>query len=141
MIILDTNVVSEPMKPNGDPAVLDWLDQQVAATLYVTSTSLAELLLGIEVLPNGRRKKALTSGLSELMSSLFGPRVLPFDEQASLRFAPLVGRARAAGRVVSVADGQIAAIAAAHKFVVATRDTGPFVAAGVSVINPWDVRH
>ncbi|MBC7435028.1 MAG: type II toxin-antitoxin system VapC family toxin [Bdellovibrionales bacterium] len=141
MIILDTNVVSEPMKPNGNPAVLEWLDQQVADTLYVTSTSLAELLLGIELLPNGQRKKALASGLSELMTSLFGPRVLPFDEPAALHFAPLVSRARAAGRIVSVADGQIAAIAAAHKFVVATRDTGPFIAAGLAVINPWDLGH
>ena len=141
MIILDTNVVSEPMKPTGDPVVLEWLDQQVAATLYVTTTSLAELLLGIELLPNGRRKKALVAGLGDLMASLFGPRVLPFDEQAALRFAPLIGRARAAGRIVSVADGQIAAIAAAHKFVVATRDIAPFIAAGVPVINPWDIRH
>lgn len=137
MIILDTNVVSEPMKPNGNPAVRDWLDRQVAETLYLTATSLSELLVGIEILPHGKRKEGLAAALSELLVSLFGPRILPFDRQAAIAYAPLIGRARAAGYPVSAADGQIGAIADAHGFVVATRDTAPFNAIGVSVINPW----
>lgn len=138
MIVLDTNVVSEPMKPGGNPVVQAWLDRQVAETLYLTATSLAELLVGIEVLPDGKRKAGLDAALNELIAGLFGLRILPFDQQAAIAFAPLVGRARAGGCHISVADGQIAAIAATHGFTVATRDTAPFVAAGVTIINPWD---
>ena len=71
MIILDTNVVSEPMKPNGNPAVRDWLDRQAAETLYLTATSLSELLVGIEMLPHGKRKEGLAAALNELLVSLF----------------------------------------------------------------------
>ena len=138
MIILDTNVVSEPMKPNGNPAVKTWLDQQVAETLYLTATSLSELLVGIEILPDGKRKEGLDVALSELMVRLFESRILPFDQQAAMAYASLVGRARAGGRLISVADGQIAAIATVHGFTIATRDTAPFVAVGVPVINPWE---
>ena len=139
MIILDTNVVSEPMKPNGHRGVQTWLDEQIAETLYLTSISLSELLLGIEVLPDGKRKVGLATALSELLTTLFGARVLPFDQHAATMYAGLVSRARAAGHAISMADGQIAAIAAVHGFTVATRDTGPLVAAGVPVVNPWEV--
>ncbi|HEY9216024.1 MAG TPA: type II toxin-antitoxin system VapC family toxin [Ancylobacter sp.] len=137
MIVLDTNVVSEPMKLNGNPAVLAWLDRQVAQTLYLTSTSLAELLVGIEILPDGRRKEGLSAALIELIEVLFAGRILPFDTAAATLYGPIIGRARNAGRAISVGDGQIAAIAAAHGFKVATRDTAPFIAAGVEVIDPW----
>ncbi len=137
MIILDTNVISEPMRPKGDPAVRAWLDEQAAETLYLTATSLSELLLGVELLPDGARKEGLGAALAELVAALFEARVLPFDREAAMVYAPLVGRARALGQAISVADGQIAAIAAAHGFAVATRDTGPFEAAGVPVIDPW----
>ncbi|MET3853762.1 type II toxin-antitoxin system VapC family toxin [Rhizobium sp. OAE497] len=138
MIILDTNVISEPMKPDADPKVLAWLDDQAAETLYLTSVNLAELLSGIEVLPDGRRKAGLHQKLVELMARLFEDRVLPFDEPAAREFAPLIGRARGAGRVISMADGQIAAIARTRGFTVATRDVAPFEAAGVPIINPWE---
>ena len=138
MIVLDTNVVSEPMKARGSPAVRAWLDRQVAETLYLTSTSLAELLVGVEILPAGKRKDGLDTALAELVETLFGSRILPFDQEAAIAYAALVSRARAAGKVISVADGQIAAIATVHGFAVATRDTVPFTAAGVPVINPWE---
>ncbi len=139
MIILDTNVVSEPMKPNGHRGVQAWLDEQIAESLYLTSISLSELLLGVEVLPDGKRKAGLAAALGELLTTLFGARVLPFDQHAATMYAGRVSRARAAGHAISMADGQIAAIAAVHGFTVATRDTGPFVAAGVPVVNPWEV--
>ncbi|WP_316976499.1 type II toxin-antitoxin system VapC family toxin [Shumkonia mesophila] len=138
MIVLDTNVVSEPMRPNGAPGVLAWLDRQAAETLFLTATSLAELLVGIAALPDGRRKDGLDGALHDLLVKLFGPRILPFDQQAAKAYAPLVGRARANGRIISVADGQIAAIAAVRGFTVATRDVQPFIAAGVPVVNPWE---
>lgn len=136
--MLDTNVVSEPMKANANPAVQSWLDSQVAETLYLTATSLSELLVGIEFLPAGKRREGLDAALNELLAGMFGARILPFNREAATTYARLVGRARAAGRLISVADGQIAAIATDYGFTVATRDTAPFVAAGVPVINPWD---
>ena len=138
MIVLDTNVVSEPMKPDGNPAVQAWLDRQTAETLYLTATSLSELLVGIEILPDGKRKEGLDGALSELVVRLFESRILPFDQEAAMAYSPLVGHARACGRLISVADGQLAAIAVAHGFTVATRDTAPFLAAGVPIINPWE---
>lgn len=137
MIILDTNVVSEPMKSNGSPAVQAWLDRQTIETVYLTATSLSELLVGIAILPEGKRKEGLDAALGELVQRLFGSRVLPFDQQAAVAYAQLVGRARASGYPISVADAQIAAIATVHGFTVATRDTAPFVAVGVPIINPW----
>jgi predicted nucleic acid-binding protein len=137
VIILDTNVVSEPMRPNGDPAVRDWLDRQSIDVLYLTATSLAELLVGIAVLPAGQRRDGLDAALAALIARLFGPRILPFDQPAARDFAVLVGRARARGHAIGVADGQIAAIATARGFAVATSDAAPFDAAGVPVINPW----
>jgi toxin FitB len=140
MIVLDTNVVSEPTKPHGSPAVRAWLDLQGAETLYLTATSLSELLVGIALLPGGRRRDALGNALSELLERLFGGRILPFDREAARTYAVLTRRARAAGHAISVGGGQIAAVAALHGFAVATRDTAPFLAAGVPVINPWDAR-
>ncbi len=138
MIILDTNVVSEPMRPHGNPAVREWLDRQSAETLYLTATSLAELLVGIQLLPKGRRRENLFATLSALVDRLFGPRILSFDHQAAVAYAALVTRARVKGRSISVADGQIAAIAEVHGFTIATRDTAPFRAVGANVLNPWD---
>ena len=99
--------------------------------------TLAELLYGISTLPEGRRKNALASTLDGLLE-LFGSRVLPFDAEAARCYAQLATQARAAGKGFPTPDGYIAAIAVAHGFVVATRDTSPFEAAGVPVINPWE---
>jgi predicted nucleic acid-binding protein len=139
VIIVDTNVVSEPMKADGNSRVRNWLDDQIAETLYLTSISLSELLLGVRVLPDGKRKEGLAAALTELLTELFGPRILSFDQQAAAAYAVRVSRARASGRAISMADGQIAAIAAVQGFTVATRDTAPFIAAGVPVVNPWEI--
>jgi toxin FitB len=141
MIILDTNVISEPMKIDGNAAVQAWLDMQVAETLFLTAVGLSELLLGIEVLPVGKRKQALAAALGDQIRVLFGPRILPFDQNAADAYAGLIARSREAGNAISVIDGQIAAIAAVHDFAVATRDVGPFEAAGVTVINPWETSY
>lgn len=137
MIVLDTNVVSEPMKPMPSRAVIDWLDRQAPESLYLTTTSLAELLVGIAALPLGKRRDGFQTALTDLLGRLFGPRVLPFDTTSAFRFASLVAKAQLAGHTVSMADGQIAAIADARGFIVATRDTVPFAACGVAVLNPW----
>ena len=137
MIVLDTNVVSEAMKATPNPAVLAWLDEQAAETLYLSSVTLAELLFGIGVLPAGRRKEALTQMLDGLLA-LFEDRVLAFDTNAARRYADLAVTARAVGKGFPTPDGYIAAIAKARGFTVATRDVAPFKAVGLNVINPWE---
>lgn len=137
MIILDTNVISEPLRAQANAGVISWLDAQDFDTLYLTSVSLAEVLTGVEILPLGQRRSALEARLTAALS-LFPPeRVLPFDTASARFFALLMARAKAAGQAIGFADGQIAAIAGANGFAVATRDVGPFVAAGVAVVNPW----
>jgi predicted nucleic acid-binding protein len=136
MIVLDTNVVSEAMRPSADPSVTNWLNRQPAETLFLTSVTLAELLFGIAALPEGKRKNALASTLDGLLK-LFGDRILPFETKAAQSYATLATHARAVGKGFPTPDGYIAAIAAATGFSVATRDAAPFDAAGVAVINPW----
>ena len=137
MIVLDTNVVSEAMKPTPDPAVLAWLNDQAAETLYISSVTVAELLFGIKSLPAGKRKDMLNQALDGLML-LFRNRVLSFDIDAARRYADLALEAKTNGRGFPTPDGYIAAIAASREFSVASRDTAPFEAARVPVINPWE---
>ena len=136
MILLDTNVVSEAMKPAPDDTVRVWLDEQAAETLFLSSVTIAELMFGIGALPDGKRKDRLTEALDGVME-LFADRVLPFDVGAARQYAELADKARAAGKGFPTPDGYIAAIAASKGFAVATRDTSAFDAAGVEVIDPW----
>ena len=136
MILLDTNVVSEAMKPEPHRGVRDWLDAQAAETLFISSVTIAELLFGIGVLPGGRRKDKLAAALDGVVD-LFAQRVLVFDTDAARRYADLAVKARAAGKGFPTPDGYVAAIAAAHGFAVASRDTSAFHAAGLTVIDPW----
>jgi predicted nucleic acid-binding protein len=136
MILLDTNVVSEAMKPEPTAAVRAWLDAQAAETLYLSSVTFAELVFGVGALPKGRRKDMLTAALDGMLD-MFADRILPFDTRAARRYADLAVRARAAGKGFPTPDGYIAAIAAAHDFAVASLDTSAFTAAGLTVIDPW----
>ena len=138
MIVLDTNVVSEAMKPEPHPAVRAWLNAQAAQTLYLSSVTLAELLFGIAALPAGKRQDMLARALDGLLG-MFRDRVLPFDTDAARRYAELAVMARSSGRGFPTPDGYIAAIAASRGFIVASRDTAPFQAAGVRIINPWEI--
>jgi predicted nucleic acid-binding protein len=135
MILLDTNIISEAMKPEPDPQVRDWLDEQAAETLYLSSVTVAELMFGIGVLSKSRRKDKLAAALDGVLA-LFADRILPFDTEAARRYAHLAVKARMAGRGFPTPDGYIAAIAAARDFAVASRDTSAFTAAGLTVINP-----
>jgi len=137
MIVLDTNVLSEAMRPQPDPAVLAWLDNQVAESLYLSSVTLAELLYGVGAMPTGRRKDRLTNVLDGLLS-MFTGRIIPFDTDAARHYGNLAVQARKAGLGFPLPDGYIAAAAASRGFAVATRDTAPFQAAGLDVINPWE---
>jgi predicted nucleic acid-binding protein len=104
--------------------------------LYLSSVTVAELMFGIGALPRNKRKERLTAALDGALE-LFGTRILPFDTRAAQRYAELAVKARAAGKGFPMPDGYIAGIAAAHDFIVASRDRSPFTAAGLAVIDPW----
>jgi hypothetical protein len=139
MIVLDTNVISEPLRPAGEVAVLTWLDQQDVETLYLTAVTVAELRFGIAALPLGKRRGRLEEDFEERILSLFTGRILPFDEDAAIPYARIRSEARSKRKAIGITDAFIAAIAAHHGFTVATRDVAPFKAAGIPVINPWNL--
>lgn len=140
MILLDTNVVSEPLQPAPTARVIEWIDAQAIETLYLSAITVAELRFGVAVLPAGKRRERLAMRLENEVLSLFAERILPFDLAASRAYADLMARARSRGTPIGKADGLIAAIATSHELAVATRDTTPFLAAGLEVIDPWSPR-
>lgn len=138
MILIDTNVISEPLRKAPEARVIEWIDAQPLETLYLSAITVAELRFGVASLPAGKRRDGLHESLERQVLPLFAGRVLSFDLAASQAYADLMTKARAVGLAIGVADGYIAATAATHEMMVATRDTVPFKAAGVSVINPWE---
>ncbi|QXF32279.1 VapC toxin family PIN domain ribonuclease [Photorhabdus luminescens] len=138
MIILDTNVISEPLRQAPESRVIKWLDAQPIETLYLSAITVAELRFGLASLPIGKRRDKLQENLEKQVLPLFTGRVLSFDMSASQSYSELMAKARIAGLAINVADGYIAATAAANGMIVATRDVSPFEAAGVNVINPWE---
>ncbi|EHA15927.1 PIN domain-containing protein [Halomonas sp. HAL1] len=130
MIVLGTHVILEAMKPETNPAVRAWLNEQSAETLYLSSVTLAALLFGIAALPNGKREDMLNEALGGL-TELFRGRILSFDADAAHKYAELAVTARTAGRGFPVPDGYIAV---SQGYQVASRD----MASNVEVINPWE---
>ena len=139
MILLDTNVISEPQRQVPDSRVLGWLDAQALETLYLSTITVAELRAGIALMPAGKRRAKLQENLEKRLLPMFANRVLPFDMGCTSAYANLLAKSRAVGVAVETADAFIAAVAIANGFIVATRDTGPFTVAGAKVVNPWDV--
>lgn len=140
MIILDTNVISELWKAAPDPNVLAWIDAQMVETLYLSAITVAELRFGLAAMPVGKRRATYQERLEGEVLPAFTSRILPFDLDASQAYADLMAQAKAAGKAIGRADGYIAATAAARGLMVATRDTSPFEAAGLNIINPWEIR-
>jgi len=138
MIVLDTNVISEPQRKVPNTHVVEWLDEQPLETLFLTAITLAELRFGVSSLPAGKRRDSLQDNLEHRVLPLFTGRILSFDVAASEAYAALMTKAQSTGLAISTADGYIAAIAAANKMIVATRDVSPFEAADLRVINPWE---
>ena len=136
MIFLDTNVISKAMKPEPHTQVLQWLNAQMAETLYLSSVTIAELAFGIAVLPAGKRKELLFHALEGIVD-LFANRVLSFDVKAAHEYGQLFMKARQQGLCFPIQDGCIAAIAQANHFMVASRHPTAFKAANLTVINPW----
>ena len=137
MIVLDTNVVSELMRAEPDPAVEAWVARRPASTLYFSAVGEAELLFGLAVMPAGKRRDALESRIEAMLRVDFAGRVLPFDSRAARVFAETAVAGRAAGRPASQFDTQIAAIARSRDMSLATRNTRDFSQTGVALINPW----
>jgi predicted nucleic acid-binding protein len=137
LIIVDTNVISEPTHARPARQVLEWLDAQDPGTLYFTTVGLCEILAGVAILPAGRRRTLLAKSVERLIAEIFGGRILPYDVDAAEAYADVMARTRAVGHNLLFADAQIAAIASTRHWPVATRDVSPFKAAGLDVINPW----
>ncbi|WP_340249655.1 type II toxin-antitoxin system VapC family toxin [Sulfitobacter pontiacus] len=136
MIVLDTNVISEVMKPSPDPVVLEWINRQSEDALFITTITVAEISAGIQKLDAGKRRDDLDRRLQDMVQ-LFNGRTLTFDLGAAMLFGRIIGEARRNGLAIGFQDGLIAATAAWRKCAVASRDVSPFEAAGVEVINPW----
>lgn len=137
MIVLDTNVVTETMRPNPNAAVVAWLNRQDIQTLHLTAVSLAELRFGIARLDEGRTRADLSTRLDMMLDQVFPGRVLPFTDAAAQTFADRMAVARRNGLAVGFQDGMIGATAATSGFAIATRDASPFSAMGVTVFDPW----
>ena len=137
MIVLDTNVVSELMRPDPISNVVDWVAGQAAPNLYLSTISEAELRYGVEILPAGERRNRLLEEVEGMLREDFAGRILPFDSAASQAYAVIAAARRAAGRPINHADCQIAAIARCRGASVATRDVEDFEGSGIEVINPW----
>jgi len=137
MIILDTNVVSELLRPAPSPAVEAWLAAQDGATVFFTAIGEAELRLGVAILPAGRRRTSLAEAIDAVLEEDFRGRILPFDTTAAQAYAAIAATRRAAGRPISQFDCQIAAIARIRQAALATRNTADYEGCGIEVINPW----
>ena len=140
MIILDTNVLSELMKPQGSTVVRNWAAGQPVTSLFTTTITQAEILYGIAILPEGKRKYELYQAASLMFAEDFIGRVLPFDESAAVAFANISAQRRASGNPISQADAQIAAICYSRNAAIATRNVADFADCGIFIINPWSAK-
>ena len=137
MIVLDTNVVSELMRPSPSPTVIQWVAAHDAAHLFLTAVGEAELRAGIAAMPAGRRRDGIASAVEAMLTEDFAGRILAFDSQAARSYAAIVAARRRSGRPLAQFDGQIAAIARSRRMAVATRNTRDFEDTGVDLIDPW----
>ena len=137
MIVLDTNVISELMRPAPADAVRDWVAASPATTLYTTTITQAEILYGLALLTEGRRRSDLTNAAKQMFAEDFADRLLAFDRAAAEAFAAIAAARRGQGRPIAALNAQIAAIAASQGAELATRNVGDFLDCGIQVINPW----
>jgi toxin FitB len=137
MLILDTNVISETMQPMPSARVMGWWAQQQAGELFVTTVTIAEILYGIEILPQGKRRAALLAGAERMFGNVLASHILSFDEEAARAFAEIAASRRSQGRPIAELDAQIAAIASSRRAMLATRNTADFEGCGVRLVNPW----
>ncbi|HEX4487951.1 MAG TPA: type II toxin-antitoxin system VapC family toxin [Terriglobales bacterium] len=137
MIVLDTNVVSELMRPDPSTVVGKWFAAQRPDELHITVITVAEILYGIELLPAGKRRDVLVTGSETMFNRVFVGRIFPFDNDAAHSFPTIAAQRRRNGRPIAELDAQIAAIASIHGAAIATRNTSDFEGCGIRVLNPW----
>ncbi|MFW6360802.1 MAG: type II toxin-antitoxin system VapC family toxin [Spirochaetota bacterium] len=137
MIVLDTGVISEALRPEPDSRVMEWIDGLPEEQVYLSALVLGELEKGVELLPQGSKRTALRLWLEQLRQRFSG-RILSFDEQTALRWGDLAARSQAAGRRLPVIDGMLAATALQYKALLASRNVDDFRGTGVEVLNPWE---
>jgi len=137
MIILDTNVLSEFMRPAPSAKVERWMSALPATSIFVSAITEAELRYGLMLLPKGRRQRQLFAQVEEMLAEDFADRILPFDSSAASAYAHIAAGRRLSGRPISQADAQIAAIAVSRGASLATRNVADFVDCGIDVIDPW----
>jgi predicted nucleic acid-binding protein len=138
VIVLDTNVVAELMRQAPESGVAGWVDRFPVEDVFVTAVTAAELRYGVARLPQGRRKRELFAKVDGLLAEDFQDQVLPFDGLAAAHYADIVASRERAGRPISMADAQTAAICRNWSADLATRNVNDFVDTGVYVVNPWD---
>jgi toxin FitB len=137
MIVLDTNVISEVIKPDPSAEVTDWLARERPSNIFTTAITQAELLYGVELMPRGRRRSALEAAITRILRDLLVNRILPFDSDAAEVYGRIAASRRAMGKPISEPDAQIAAIAHSRGAALATRNTADFAHCGIKVLNPW----
>ena len=140
MFVLDTNIVSELMRERPQPRVLAWLDGQLTSMLFVTAITETEVRTGIAILPDGERRRGLAAAADRAFGVLFAGRILPFDSDAASAYATIAAERRAAGRPMSHADCQTAAVARSRGASVVTRDVDDFEGCGIDVTTDWSRR-
>jgi hypothetical protein len=140
VIVLDTNVLSELMRPNPSSRVIAWIRQRRGPQTTVTAITQAEIFYGVELLPPGRRRNHLLREAESMFAEDFGGRTLPFDSEAARLYAKIASARRAKGKPISPADAQIAAIVRAHNATLATRNIADFEACGIQLVNPWEAK-
>ncbi len=137
MIVVDTNVISEFMGTPPAPSVLQWLNAQEAVTLYITSVSVAEIQLGLQIMPAGKRQQLLHQQFEQFLAIALDTRILAFDTKAAKYYADYRANRRKSGQPMSTLDAQIAGICLANGYALATRNTIDFEGCHVELINPF----
>lgn len=138
MILLDTNIISEMMKPLPQTEVVKWLNQQESNQLFISTVTIAEITYGINVLPEGRRRHQIDEAFYKIITTAFKHRVLSFDNAAAQIYGKIMAKRKLSGKPMGIADGQIAAIANSQELALATRNIRDFVDCGLKLINPFE---
>ena len=137
MLVLDTNVASELMRPDSAPVVTAWIAERDAREMFLTAVSEAELLYGIAIMPTGRRRERLAVAMTRWLELGFSERILPFDSAAARAYAEIAADRRLAGRPIGEADCQIAAISRSRAATLVTRNVRDFEGSGIDIVDPW----